>query len=78
MFDGSAPRANLLLPADKAATENLRSRLTVLRIWSSRARPVDEVAAFAAAVLHRHHPHHRAALLTSEASWDSAAKIPPW
>ncbi len=36
---------------------------------------VDEVAAFAAAVLNTHNPRHRAMLISSKAGWEHAARI---
>lgn len=78
LFGGSELPSDLVLLGREDAAETLRSwldgppgNLVV------QGQTVDEVAAFAAAVLHRHDPHHRAVLLTSEAGWDHAAKIPP-
>ncbi|WP_254897232.1 hypothetical protein [Amycolatopsis sp. Hca4] len=42
-----------------------------------RGRTLDEVAAFAAAVLDQHNPRHHAVRVTSAAGWERTAKIPP-
>ncbi|MGC7102500.1 hypothetical protein ACPZ19_48190 [Amycolatopsis lurida] len=42
-----------------------------------QGQTTDEVAAFAAAVLERHNPHHRAVLVYSDPGWKHTAKIPP-
>jgi len=41
-----------------------------------QGQTTDEVAAFAAAVLERHDPRHRAVLVTSGEGWEYAAKVP--
>ncbi|MFI5587034.1 TIR domain-containing protein [Amycolatopsis sp. NPDC051758] len=42
-----------------------------------RGQTSDEVAAFTAAVLDGHDPHHRAVRVTSAAGWQHATRIPP-
>jgi hypothetical protein len=77
VFSGSELPADLVLLGRESVAEQTRS-------WLSgppgnlvvHGQTVDEVAAFAAAVLEQHDPHHRAVLLSSEAGWEHAAKIP--
>ncbi|MFS8102179.1 toll/interleukin-1 receptor domain-containing protein [Lentzea alba] len=78
VFAGPELPADLVLLGRENAAEQLQS-------WLAgppgnlvvQGQTVDEVAAFAAAVLERHDPHHRAILLTSEAGWEHASRIPP-
>ncbi|MFD4636212.1 hypothetical protein ACFWN2_02790 [Lentzea sp. NPDC058436] len=75
---GSELPTNVVLIGREASAEKLRS-------WLAgppgnlvvQGQTTDEVAAFVAAVLDGHNPHHRAVLVTSEAGWEHAARIPP-
>ncbi|MET9229140.1 hypothetical protein [Lentzea sp. NPDC003310] len=78
VFAGPELPADLVLLGREAVAEQLRS-------WLAgppgnlvvHGQTTDEVAAFCAAVLDQHDPHHRAMLLTSEKGWEHAARIPP-
>ncbi|WP_143467028.1 toll/interleukin-1 receptor domain-containing protein [Lentzea kentuckyensis] len=78
VFAGPEMPPDLVLHGRETASEQLQS-------WLAgppgnlvvQGQTVDEVAAFAAAVLERHDPHHRAMLLSSEAGWGHALRIPP-
>jgi hypothetical protein len=78
VFAGPELPADLVLLGRETATEQLRSWLTgPPGNLVVQGQTLDEVAAFAAAVLEQHDPHHRAMLLTSKAGWEHAARIPP-
>lgn len=77
VFAGPELPANLVLLGREAVAEQLQSWLTgPPGNLVVHGQTVDEVAAFSAAVLERHDPHHRAMLLTSAAGWEHAARIP--
>ncbi|MBN6034738.1 TIR domain-containing protein [Amycolatopsis sp. 195334CR] len=71
------------LPADLALLGR-QGEVERMRAWLAgpagnlivQGQTTDEVAAFAAAVLEQHNPHHRAVRVSSEAGWKHAVKIP--
>ncbi|MEV7548581.1 toll/interleukin-1 receptor domain-containing protein [Amycolatopsis sp. NPDC089917] len=70
--------ADLFMLGREKIVERLHSWLSgPPGLLSLRGQTTDEVATFVAAVLNSQNPQHRAVLVTSQAGWEQASKIPP-